>query len=246
MTIATHRRPSSNHMIQPSPRLRLTDVSTDPDPNYDVPLWGINFSLQPGELLLVRLERGHLRTPLADLVLGLIQPRQGQVCFNGEDWQQLSPELAASRRGCCRRSVAEQGWYTALSLNANICLAQQHHSLRPLADIEAEAAALSAFFGLPGLPLGSPTKTRVGDLDRAALVRVFLGKPELIVLERPTQHLYPEIVPPLLNALRSARNKGAAVIWMTGDANIWNEPAIGASQRGTMFGSRMQLSGKED
>lgn len=239
MATVTDREKSSKSAIQPVPRLRLTEVSTDPDPNYDVPLWGIDFSLQPGELLLVRLERGHLRTPLADLALGLIQPRQGQVCFNGEDWQQLPPELVTSQRGRCRRSFSEQGWYSALSINANICLAQQHHSQRPLADIEVEAAALSGFFGLPGLPLGSPATTRVGDLDRASLVRAFLGQPELIVLERPTQNLYPEIVPPLLNALRSARNKGAAVIWTTCDANIWNEPAIGASQRGIMFGSRM-------
>ncbi len=245
MTITTCRAPAGLRAQQLQPRLALNDVSTDPDPDYDVPLWGVNFSLQPGELLLVRLERGHLRTPLADLALGLIEPRQGQVCINGEDWQQLPAAHAASLRGRCGRVFAEQNWYTALSVGANICLAQQHHSLRPLDEIEASAATLALFFGLPGLPLGSPTKTRAGDLARAALVRAFFGQPDLIILERPTQYLYPEIMPPLLNALRSARKKGAAVIWTTGDSKIWNEPAINASQRGTMFGSRMQLSGKE-
>ncbi len=52
-------------------------------------------------------------------------------------------------------------------------------------------------------------------------------------------------MPPLLNALRSARNKGAAVIWTTYDAEIWEEAAINPSLRGTMFGSRMQLSREE-
>jgi phospholipid/cholesterol/gamma-HCH transport system ATP-binding protein len=242
MTITTSSKETPNQLQQHQPRLTVSDISTDPDPNYDVPLWGVSFSLQPGELLLVRLERGHLRTPLADLVLGLIEPRQGQVCINDKNWQQISAAHAASLRGRCRRYFAEQNWYTALSISANICLAQQHHSLQSPEEIEAAAASLALFFGLPGLPLGSPAKTRAGDLDRAALVRAFLGRPELIILERPTQNLYPEIMPPLLNALRSVRKKGAAVIWTTGDAEIWNEPAINASQRGTMFGSRMQLS----
>ena len=244
MTIATVNRETGSKTQQP--RLVLCDVSTEPDPNYDVPLWGINLSLQPGELLLIRLERGHLRTPLGDLALGLIEPRQGQVCFNGENWQQVSPQHTASLRGRCGRAFAEQGWYAALSISDNICLSELHHSLRPLEDIEAEAAALALFFGMPGLPLGSPAKTRAGDLDRASLVRAFLGRPELIVLERPTQNLYPEVMPPLLNALRSARKKGAAIIWMTCDAEVWSEPAINASQRGTMFGSRMQLLSKEN
>ena len=234
------KRPT-NHRSQGPPRLSLRGVSTEPDPFYDVPLWGIDFSLQPGELLLVRLERGHLRTPLADLALGLIPPRQGEVCYNGEDWQRLSATRAARRRGRCGRFFAEHGWYTALPLHANICLAQLHHSQRPVADIETEAAALAQFFGLPGLPLGTPEATRAGDLDRAALVRAFLGNPDLIILERPTRFLYPEIMPPLLNALRSARSRGAAVIFTTCDAEIWDEPALNPSQRGTMFGSRMQL-----
>lgn len=245
MTTATQRRETFMPMPQQPPRLSLHAVSTDPDPNYDVPLWGINFSLQPGELLLLRLERGHLHTPLADLLLGLIDPRHGQVCFNGQDWRQRSAAQAASQRGRCGRVFAGQNWYSALSVSANICLAQQHHSLRSLNEIEAEAAALALFFGLPGLPLGSPSKTRSEDLDRAALIRAFCGQPELMILEQPTQNLYPEIMPPLLNALRSARKKGTTIIWTTGAAEIWNEPAINASQRGTMFGSRMQLSRKE-
>ncbi len=227
------------------PRLELCKVSTDPDPDYDVPLWGIDFALQPGELLLVRLERGHLNTPLADLALGLIEPREGQVRFNGSNWQRLSAPRAAQQRGRCGRFFVAQAWYTALPIDANICLAQQHHSQHPRTEIEAEAAALARFFGLPGLPLGEPTKARADDLDRAALVRAFLGNPELIILERPTRFLYPEIMPPLLNALQSARSKGAAVIWTTYDAEVWEEPALNPSLRGTMFGSRMQLNREE-
>ncbi len=245
MTTVTDIVKETRDLQAQSPRLSMSNVSTNPDPEYDVPLWGVSFSLQPGELLLVRLERGHLRTPLADLALGLMEAREGQIRYNGEEWHRLGAERAALLRGKCRRVFAEQGWYTSLPLNANICLAQQHHSVNPLAEIEAEAAALARFFGLPGLPLGLPTGTRAGDLDRAALVRAFLGRPELVILEQPTRNLYPEIMPPLLNALRSARNKGAAVIWTTADAEVWNEPAVNATQRGTMFGSRMQLTVQE-
>ncbi len=226
--------------------LKVVGVTTDLDPAYDVPLWGIDFSLQAGELLLVRLERGHLRIPLGDLALGLLRPRQGQVNFRGRNWLSMSPERAAVQRGRCGRVFAEKAWCQALSLNANISLAQRHHSHRSQQDIEVEAADLARFFGLPGLPLSSPAQTRPSDLGRAELVRAFLGQPELIILEEPTKALFPEIMPPLLNAIRTARKRGAAVIWTTREMKIWQEPALNATQRGTMFGSRMQLACEEN
>ncbi|GAB4170102.1 MAG: hypothetical protein Tsb0017_24760 [Geothermobacteraceae bacterium] len=222
-------------------RLAFCGVSSEPGPDYDVPLWDVSFALDPGELLLVRLEMGHLYTPLADLALGLINPARGQVLFNGRSWAELPPERAARLRGRCRRTYLDGGWYTAQTLITNICLAQMHHSRRSLEEIEIEAAELSRAFGLPGLPLGRPDEARDDDLQRASLARAFLGRPQLMILEEPTQDLYPDILPPLLNSLARARSRGAAVIWTTADERIWEHPEIGADRRGCMYGSRLRI-----
>ena len=41
---------------------------------------------------------------------------------------------------------------------------------------------------------------RLPDLQRAACVRAFLGTPDLVLLERPDEGVYPDIMPPLINA----------------------------------------------
>ncbi len=228
------------------PLVCFTGVSTEPDPAYDVPLWNVDFTLEAGELLLIRLERGQLRIPLADAAVGLIEPIEGQISFQGEDWKSMTPDQAAARRGRCGRVFTGRGWCSNMSLNDNITLAQRHHTHRPETAIEAEAANLAHYFGLPGLPLWPPGQTRPGDLGRAGLIRAFLGKPDLVVLEQPTRHLYPEIMPPLMNAIRAARDRGAAVILLTDEPGIWNEAALRPTLKGTMFGSRMQLARQGD
>ncbi len=222
------------------PVLSFEGVTSEPEAIYDVPIWGFNFTLGHGELLLVRLERGHFRIPLADIAVGLVEPTEGKVRFNGKDWRGMSPERSAAQRGRCGRVFSGQGWCNEMTVDDNITLAQRHHTDRPQREIEAEAANLARYFGLPGLPMRTPGQTLRGDLGRAALVRAFLGRPELIVLEQPAKHLFPEIMPPLMNAVGAARSRGTAVVWITDEPRIWSEGGLRADIRGTMFGSRMQ------
>ncbi|GAB4372137.1 MAG: hypothetical protein Kow00128_20650 [Deltaproteobacteria bacterium] len=226
--------------------LVFSRVTTEPDPAYDVPIWEVDFALRPGELLLVRLERGHFRVPLADAAVGLLEPLRGEVRFLGENWQAMPPERAEALRGKCGRVFAGAGWLRSRSVTENIILARLHHTARPEEEIEEEAANLVRYFGLPGLPLRNPGKTRRDDLGRAALARAFLGRPELILLEQPTRHLFPQVLPSLMNAVRAARKRGAAVVWITAEPRIWNDPALRADWKGTLFGSRMQLVRREE
>ena len=77
------------------------------------------------------------------------------------------------------------------------------------------------------------------DLRRAACVRAFLGRPELLVLERPTAGVYPAIMPALMSAVRAARSRGAAVLWTTESWDVWNDPGIRPTLRLRMTGSQM-------
>jgi phospholipid/cholesterol/gamma-HCH transport system ATP-binding protein len=69
------------------------------------------------------------------------------------------------------------------------------------------------------------------DLQRAACVRAFLGRPLLILLQEPTIGMASEILSPLIQAIRDARDRGAAVIWLTRKSAIWNDASIPATHR---------------
>jgi phospholipid/cholesterol/gamma-HCH transport system ATP-binding protein len=79
------------------------------------------------------------------------------------------------------------------------------------------------------------------DLRKAACVRALLGTPVLILLENPTYGAYADLIAPLLNTVRGARNRGAAVVWTTLELEVWNNPGLRATQRGKMVGSQLQV-----
>jgi phospholipid/cholesterol/gamma-HCH transport system ATP-binding protein len=96
-------------------------------------------------------------------------------------------------------------------------------------------------FSLPGLPQGKPSSMRAPDLRRAACVRALLGKPDLLILERPEAGVYPAIMRALMSSLRAARLRGAAVLWTTDDWDVWKDPGIRPTMRCKMTGSQMSI-----
>lgn len=232
-------------LIASVPILRFDNVAVESHAIYESGIWDVRFTLAPGDLLLVRLEREHRRLPLADAAEGLVAPSQGSVLFLNEDWQKMSADHAAGQRGKIGRVFEDGGWIMDLDVDENIMLAQRHHSWRAEDEIVQEAASLARMFGLPGLPRGRPDKVRRQDLAKAACVRAFLGKPEMLILESPTHGIYADIIVHLVNAVQSARRRGAAVLWTTVDAQAWGNPGLRPTARCKMFGSQMHTMERE-
>jgi len=61
--------------------LTFGNVTVASSPDYETGLWNISFTLNPGDLLLVRIERENERLPLADAAEGLAPPAGGMVSF---------------------------------------------------------------------------------------------------------------------------------------------------------------------
>src|SRR5688500_17693720 len=152
-----------------TPILSLSSLTVEFDPTYDSGIWNVTLRLGPGELALVRLERGHPRLPLADAAEGLVEPAEGSASFLGKDWRSVSPDESSALRGRIGRVFDGQAWVSNLDVDENVVLAQHHHTRRKPAEVADEAAKLARQFGLPGLPSGRPTFTRAPDLQRAAL-----------------------------------------------------------------------------
>jgi phospholipid/cholesterol/gamma-HCH transport system ATP-binding protein len=219
--------------------LKFNKVTIESGAYYETGLWNSSFELNPGELLLVRLERENERLPLADATEGLTPPARGTVTFFGEDWQCMTADHAAAQRGKIGRLFEDEGWISDLDVDQNIMLSQQHHTQRSEEDIMEEALQLARVFGLPGLPRGRPGSMRRWDLRKAACIRAFLGHPAFIILEQPVHGIYADLMAPLVNATKSARKRGAAVVWTVSDPKIWNRSDIRATTRARMLGSEL-------
>jgi phospholipid/cholesterol/gamma-HCH transport system ATP-binding protein len=227
-------------MTSPSPILKFADVTIESKPHYETGLCDISFEVTPGDLFLVHIDREDERLPLADAAEGLEPPVQGCVTFLGLDWQSMSADRAATRRGKIGRMFEDEGWISDLDMEENIILSQCHHTRRDEAEILEEALQFSRLFGLPGLPRGRPGSVLRSDLRKAACIRALLGRPVLIILERPERGLYADLIAPLAEAVESARQRGAAVLWTASDPRIWNNPQLRATRRAKVAGSQLQ------
>jgi phospholipid/cholesterol/gamma-HCH transport system ATP-binding protein len=191
----------------------------------------VSLSVCGGDLVLIRLARLEQTARFADACTGIIKPRSGSVSFLGRNWQDLPPDQANALRGHIGRVFKTGNWINHLSLLDNMLLPQQHHTRRSTRQLCDEAGKLAEQFGLPGIPLGLPGDLTAAELQRAACVRAFMGRPSLILLEEPTSGIFLEVISALMDAVREARDRGAAVIWLTRKDLIWNDQTLPVTRR---------------
>ncbi len=199
----------------------------------------LNINVFAGDLLLIRLARFVQASVFGDACAGIVQPLRGTVYFLGRNWESLSPDRANALRGRIGRVFTKGNWLNHLSLLENILLPQLYHTRRSTENIRDEAAELGERFGLPGVPLRLPVDCIEADLRRAACVRAFLGRPILVLLEEPTTGVVSELVSALIHAIRDARDRGAAVIWLTREDTVWNDSSIPATGRYRLTGRKL-------
>lgn len=223
--------------------LRFDDVWLSLPDHQGVGL-AVDLTLRAGDMALVQPGDEQHERALADVACGLTPPQRGVVRFLDRDWSALAPDQANALRGRIGHVVREGAWIPYLSLLDNILLPQLHHTRRPYAEILAEAARLAAWFGLPGVPTGRPGEMPPSLLRRAACVRAFLGAPSLIVIETFEGDLDDGLLAPLINAMRVARDRDAAVLWFIQDAGLYQDRSLPATSRLRLLGDALVPLGR--
>jgi phospholipid/cholesterol/gamma-HCH transport system ATP-binding protein len=191
----------------------------------------ITLQLLPGEFALVETNDPERAAWFADLCSGFVRLAEGTVSFLGHDWTAMTHDYAAALRGRIGRVFGNAGWIEFVDMATNVLLPQLHHTWRDARDLREEAAKLAGSFGLPGLPMGHPRDLSAKDLQRAACIRAFLGEPALLLLESPLQGRFADLAEPLIEALTSARQNGAAAIWLANSDLVWRDRSAPVTHR---------------
>lgn len=183
---------------------------------YDCGVEDLSLSICAGEFYLIRLPLGSVISPLPDLAAGLLEPERGSVRFNGTDWNAMSADAASAARGTIGRVFERAGWVSNLDLDENITLPQRYHARRSMPDTLAEARMIADELQLGEIPPGRPARLDRAQLLRWQWVRALMGKPALLVLERPVRDLPPDAARPFFDAVqRRVEQHGLAVLWLT-------------------------------
>jgi phospholipid/cholesterol/gamma-HCH transport system ATP-binding protein len=201
---------------------------------------GVTFRLGPGGLGLVYAPDRAARRLLADLAEGMAEPDHGQIVFRGQDWRSAGAGAAVAGRAGIGRVFEDTAWVSNLDVDENVTLAQRHHTNRTLGEIDRQARDLAVAVGLTELPKGRPVWVSRGPLQLAQWVRALLGAPSLVILEEPLAGLSADAGERCREALAAARGRGAAALWITGQAEWLGKESLAPDFRVKVLGGRCE------
>jgi ATP-binding cassette, subfamily C, bacterial len=191
--------------------LRIDHVGFVPIGSDRPVLKGIDFALEPGQILGIIGPSGAGKSTLARLMVGLWKPTTGGIYLDGHDvytWERESfgsevgylPQDPALLNGTIRENIA------------------RFRDAEP-ADVIAAAKRAGVHELIGHLPLGY--ETVVGDngfvlsggqRQRIALARALFGAPRLLVLDEPNSNMDGEGEQAFLQAISHAKRDGATVV----------------------------------
>jgi branched-chain amino acid transport system ATP-binding protein len=153
-------------------------------------LHGVSFSLAPGAVLALLGRNGAGKTTCISTIIGLLQPREGEILLHGERIEGLSPERIA-RLGI---GLVPQGRriFPSLTVRENLVVAAQRRdtgmapwNLDRIYELFPRLRERHA--QLAGTLSG-------GEQQMLAIGRALMGNPRVLLLDEPSEGLAPLIV----------------------------------------------------
>jgi ATP-binding cassette subfamily C protein CydCD len=197
-----------------SASLSEADVQIARNPEFEVALDGLDFSLRPGEALAIVGPSGAGKSTLVSLLLRFWEYRQGEILFDGVDLRRYTQEDLRRAIGV----VAQTTYLFSASVRENLLLARPGASQE-----EVVKAARSAQIQerIESLPQGYETwigeqgvRLSAGECQRLAIARALLKEAPLLVLDEPTANLDALTEHQLLEALQGLM-AGRAILLLT-------------------------------
>ncbi len=190
----------------------------------DLPiLQGINFRIEPGELVAVIGPNGAGKSTLAKAIFGLLTPSQGKIIFKGENIAGLKSDQIV-RRGMCYVPQMSNT-FPSLSVEENLEMGAfiRQGSLKSSKD--------QIYLMFPRL--AERRRQRAGTLSGGerqmlAMGRALMLDPDLLLLDEPSAALSPILVTSVFEQIKAINQAGKAIVLVEQNA----KKALMMAQRG--------------
>jgi len=172
-------------------------------------LHGVQFQVQPGEIVGLLGRNGAGRSTTVKALMGLVEA-QGRVLWRGQPLLGLPP-FEIARRGL---GYVPEGRdiFPGLTVQQNLLLGEQRGRRGRPPPRWTMDALLQRF---PALQARRHTAAGVlsgGEQQMLTLCRTLMGDPDLVLVDEPTEGLAPQVVAEVAALLRDLRARGLGVL----------------------------------
>lgn len=160
------------------PKLELIDVSKSfhGDGKVVKALEGINLHVDVGEFVTIVGPSGSGKSTLFNLIVGLLEPDEGQICIDGE--------ICDNRTGRVGYMPQRDLLFPWRSVLDNAIIPQELEGV-PKAQARSAAREMLPLFGLEDFADSYPSALSGGMRQRAALLRTILTERQILLLDEP-------------------------------------------------------------
>ena len=176
----------------------------------------LNFDINRGDIFVIMGGSGCGKSTLLKHMLGLLQPRSGDILYNNESFFAASSKQQDNMRKRWGITYQTGGLFSAMTLAENVNLPLQLYTDYSAADRADIIAYKLALVGLAGYQDYYPSEVSGGMRKRAALARAIALDPEILFFDEPSAGLDP-ISSRLLDELivQLQESIGATVVMVT-------------------------------
>lgn len=157
-------------------------------------LRNVDLSVPPGQMVCLIGRNGVGKTTLLKTIMGLIQPRSGTITFAGELITAKTPDQRArlgigyvpQGREIIPRLTVQENLLLGLEARRDRRVSRSHQSISN--EIFELFPVLKSMLSRMGGDLSG------GQQQQLAIARALMGRPQLLVLDEPTEGIQPSIV----------------------------------------------------
>ncbi len=183
-------------------------------------LRGIHFDVKPGEAWGVVGESGAGKSTLLDLVLGLLEPSEGEVRFEEGPWSSLAEKARRTKRPLMQ-AVFQDPHASLPPHRTGWEILQEPLEIwkrGTKAERREAAARMATRVKFPEASLDQrPVAWSGGLAQRLAVARAMMLSPKLLVLDEPLSALDPTLAGHLLELLLELKAEGVSLLFVSHD-----------------------------
>ncbi len=188
------------------------------DSGYDFlqVLWSVSLKVEEGEFVALIGPNGAGKSTTLRTIAGLIEPKGGEIIFNGESIKNLSAHII-SRSGISYVSEA-LNLFTDMSVRENLLLGAY-----AVKEKEVQLETLDYIFEL--FPRLAERRDQLagtmsgGERKMLAIARGMMSNPILMLVDEPSLGLQPNLTYDVFDALLQLRDKGVTILLVEQNVN---------------------------